>query len=247
MRAGRPMLSSVAVGVNGKGGSGFFGLARELGRLDQNEDETVFWKDELLAAYSAWRRPLPTSELRSSVEASFFRASRAAPVGGDCPPVWPTVESDRLHLRFGARVVDEADHSAGGAEGFAGVQAGRDRPNRPRERCRTSQARLAFQRALDVGRLLEFMARERAALRGSLEHGLSDVAGPACRASDAGHGDPDDGVQPRPFVHERHGHECRSQEREGGQYWDPVCRTAFTFLAGYNLVSSLGSGTQFCR
>ena len=61
VRAGRPMLSSVAVGVNGKGGSGFFGLARELGRLDQNEDETVFWKDELLAAYSAWRRPLPTS------------------------------------------------------------------------------------------------------------------------------------------------------------------------------------------
>ena len=32
---GRPMLSSVAVGVNGKAGSG------------------------VLAAYSAWRRPLP--------------------------------------------------------------------------------------------------------------------------------------------------------------------------------------------
>ena len=61
LRAGRPMLSSVAVGVNGKAGSGFFGLARELGRLDQNADESVFWKDELLAAYSAWRRPLPPS------------------------------------------------------------------------------------------------------------------------------------------------------------------------------------------
>ena len=59
VRAGRPMLSSVAVGVNGKAGSGFFGLARELGRLDQDEDESAFWKEELLAAYSAWRRPLP--------------------------------------------------------------------------------------------------------------------------------------------------------------------------------------------
>ena len=61
VRAGRPMLSSVAVGVNGKAGSGFFGLARELGRLDQNKDESAFWKEELLAAYSAWRRPLPPS------------------------------------------------------------------------------------------------------------------------------------------------------------------------------------------
>ena len=59
VRAGRPMLSSVAVGVNGKAGRGFFGLARDLGRLDQNQDESAFWKEELLAAYSAWRRPLP--------------------------------------------------------------------------------------------------------------------------------------------------------------------------------------------
>ena len=61
VRAGRPMLSSVAVGVNGKPGPGFFGLARDLGRLDQNKDESAFWKEELLAAYSAWRRPLPPS------------------------------------------------------------------------------------------------------------------------------------------------------------------------------------------
>ena len=61
VRAGRPMLSSVAVGVNGKAGSGFFGLARELGRLDQNRDESAFWKEELLAAYSAWRRLPPPS------------------------------------------------------------------------------------------------------------------------------------------------------------------------------------------
>ena len=62
VRAGRPMLSSVAVAVNGKAGPGFFGLARDLGRLDQNKDESAFWKEELLAAYSAWSRPLPPSK-----------------------------------------------------------------------------------------------------------------------------------------------------------------------------------------
>lgn len=61
VRAGRPMLSAVAVGVNGKAGSGFFGLARRLGRLGENNDESAFWEEELHAAYSAWRRPLPPS------------------------------------------------------------------------------------------------------------------------------------------------------------------------------------------
>ena len=63
VRAGRPMLSSVAVGVKGKAGPGFFNLARQLGRLDQNKDESVFWDEELRAAYEAWRRPMPPSKL----------------------------------------------------------------------------------------------------------------------------------------------------------------------------------------
>jgi len=57
--AGRPMLSSVAVGINGKPGSGFFVLARDLGLLQPGEDETVFWQRQRDAAYQAWRRPLP--------------------------------------------------------------------------------------------------------------------------------------------------------------------------------------------
>ena len=35
VRASRPMLSAVAVNVNGHPGPGFFELARDLGRLDQ--------------------------------------------------------------------------------------------------------------------------------------------------------------------------------------------------------------------
>src|SRR5687768_13669738 len=36
---GRPMLSSAAVGVNGKPGPGFYGLARDLGRLKGDSDD----------------------------------------------------------------------------------------------------------------------------------------------------------------------------------------------------------------
>jgi len=59
VNAGRPMLSAVAVGVNGKPGQGFFGLARELGKITDKADEMAFWRQELEEAYDAWRRPLP--------------------------------------------------------------------------------------------------------------------------------------------------------------------------------------------
>jgi alkylated DNA nucleotide flippase Atl1 len=57
--AGRPMLSSVAVNVNGKAGEGFYTLARTLGRLSKTEDELNFWESEREASYEAWKRPLP--------------------------------------------------------------------------------------------------------------------------------------------------------------------------------------------
>ncbi len=56
--AGRPMLSSVAVGVDGKVGSGFFTLAAELGRLASGEDQAAFLERERAAVYAAWRKPL---------------------------------------------------------------------------------------------------------------------------------------------------------------------------------------------
>ena len=62
VRAGRPMLSSVAVGVNGKAGPGFFTLARQLGRLSSKGDETVFWERERDESYDAWKRPLPSKK-----------------------------------------------------------------------------------------------------------------------------------------------------------------------------------------
>jgi hypothetical protein len=42
----RPMLSGVAVGVSGKPGPGFYGLAREIGLLKAGEDEISFWQTQ---------------------------------------------------------------------------------------------------------------------------------------------------------------------------------------------------------
>ena len=54
----RPMLSAVAVGVSGKPGSGFFVLARQLGKLGKGtkEDEHKFWLQEREAVYKTWQK-----------------------------------------------------------------------------------------------------------------------------------------------------------------------------------------------
>ena len=57
--AGRPMLSVVCVSAAGSPGSGLYGLARQMGRLEEGADEEAFWRDELKAVYDTWRRPLP--------------------------------------------------------------------------------------------------------------------------------------------------------------------------------------------
>ena len=59
VRAGRPMLSALAVNVGGKPGPGFFTLARDLGQLETDGDEAAFWAKERRTVYKVWRRPLP--------------------------------------------------------------------------------------------------------------------------------------------------------------------------------------------
>ena len=59
LAADRPMLSAVAVSVNGLPGPGFYTLAEELHRLGPDEDKRIFWEAERDAVYEAWRRPLP--------------------------------------------------------------------------------------------------------------------------------------------------------------------------------------------
>ena len=58
VRAGRPMLSAVAVGVSGRPGTGFYELARTLRRFTGNVEEATFWEREREAVYDAWKRPL---------------------------------------------------------------------------------------------------------------------------------------------------------------------------------------------
>lgn len=54
---GRPMLSTLAVGVQGTPGEGFYGWARNLGKLKSEEraDEKAFWASECKAVYDTWK------------------------------------------------------------------------------------------------------------------------------------------------------------------------------------------------
>jgi hypothetical protein len=53
----RPMLSALAVSVKGKPSEGFFNLAKQLGRLqeDSNEAQLQFWEQEKQAVYETWK------------------------------------------------------------------------------------------------------------------------------------------------------------------------------------------------
>jgi hypothetical protein len=54
----RPMLSAVAVKVDGKPGEGFYTLARGLGLLDSDHphDEAAFWEDQMRQCYHMWQQ-----------------------------------------------------------------------------------------------------------------------------------------------------------------------------------------------
>jgi hypothetical protein len=58
---GRPLLSAVAVSTKDTPGSGFFSIARDLGRYrgKTREDERAFWKAEQEAVYDAWKPAFP--------------------------------------------------------------------------------------------------------------------------------------------------------------------------------------------
>jgi hypothetical protein len=52
---GRPMLSAIAVNVQGVPGPGFYELAKQLGRLKENSDVDIFWQAEYQAVYETWK------------------------------------------------------------------------------------------------------------------------------------------------------------------------------------------------
>jgi len=56
---GRPLLSAIVVNAQGKVGSGFYELARRLGKLPEDGDELAFWEAEKAAIYSTWAKPKP--------------------------------------------------------------------------------------------------------------------------------------------------------------------------------------------
>ncbi len=60
VKNGRPMLSAVAVNVQGVPGLGFYALARDLGKEfeDSQDGRLKFWKSELQDVYEVWKMNL---------------------------------------------------------------------------------------------------------------------------------------------------------------------------------------------
>jgi hypothetical protein len=52
----RPMLSAVAVGVDGIPGDGFYKLAKDLELLEDDQDKTSFWQAENKKVYEIWKK-----------------------------------------------------------------------------------------------------------------------------------------------------------------------------------------------
>jgi hypothetical protein len=52
---GRPMLSAIAVSLEGKPSHGFYVLARDLDKLSAAENDPHFWKIECEAVYNCWK------------------------------------------------------------------------------------------------------------------------------------------------------------------------------------------------
>jgi hypothetical protein len=63
-KQGRPMLSAIAIGVNGKPGEGFYPWAKKLGYLKEGDDEQAFWQDECKKIYKEWKTPYRKSNTK---------------------------------------------------------------------------------------------------------------------------------------------------------------------------------------
>ena len=64
VKHGRPMLSSIVVGVSGKPGRGFIPYAKQLGVLNEGDDEADFLKKEREKVYKEWKTPYKISRGR---------------------------------------------------------------------------------------------------------------------------------------------------------------------------------------
>ena len=52
---GRPMMSAIVVGVNGKPGKGLYEWAKDLGVMSDDDDEETFWHEECEKVYEEWK------------------------------------------------------------------------------------------------------------------------------------------------------------------------------------------------
>lgn len=60
----RPFLSTLAVGVNGKPGSGFMNWAKELNAASENQELENFFSQECEKIYKEWKTPYRLSKTK---------------------------------------------------------------------------------------------------------------------------------------------------------------------------------------
>jgi hypothetical protein len=65
-KEGRPMLSAIAVGINGKPGKGFIPWATDLGFFNEGVEEDAFWENECQKVYQEWKIPYRTSHTKNA-------------------------------------------------------------------------------------------------------------------------------------------------------------------------------------
>jgi hypothetical protein len=64
VQQGRPMSSATTIRVTGKPGPGCFALAKELGKLNSDDEavQQAFWEVEKHAVYETWQRSFSRSD-----------------------------------------------------------------------------------------------------------------------------------------------------------------------------------------
>ena len=64
LEQGRPFLSAIAVGVNGKPGPGFIKWAKKLDAVKENQEEEAFISQERKKIYKLWKTPYKLSKTK---------------------------------------------------------------------------------------------------------------------------------------------------------------------------------------
>jgi|GEM_PF-264805 len=97
-RCGRPMLSAVVVGTDGRPHDGFFRLGQILGKLTEDSPDArrLFWDQELQAVYQVWARTFKSGSGTAREAATRVATSKYQPLRTALSSIAPTIGEIRM-------------------------------------------------------------------------------------------------------------------------------------------------------